>query len=61
MRELTMEEVQTVSGGNDIDWGQVGAGMGAVAIGVAVAATPVGWVGGGPAGFPVCPWAASSP
>lgn len=47
MRELTMEEVHAVSGGgdSDIDWGQVGAGLGSIGVGIAVASTPVGWIG----------------
>ena len=45
MKEITLYDVQAVSGGGDVDWGAVGAGLGAVAIGVAIAATPVGWVG----------------
>lgn len=47
MRELTMEEIQAVSGGNDSDvsWGQVGAGLGAIGLGVAIASNPVGWLG----------------
>lgn len=44
MQELTFIELQTVSGG-DVDWGAVGAGLGAVGIGIAIAATPVGWIG----------------
>ncbi|NWO04360.1 MAG: hypothetical protein HLX50_01230 [Alteromonadaceae bacterium] len=44
MRELNVQEVNEISGG-DVDWGAVGAGIGSVALGVGVAATPVGWVG----------------
>lgn len=49
MQVLTLNEIQQVSGA--ADWGQVGAGLGAVGIGIAVAATPVGWVGGIGAGI----------
>jgi len=47
MRELTMEEIHAVSGGgdSDVDWGQVGAGLGSITVGLGIAATPVGWVG----------------
>lgn len=45
MRELSISDMEIVSGGAGPDWGQIGAGLGAVAIAVAVAATPVGWVG----------------
>ena len=47
MRELTMEEIQAVSGGDDSDvsWGQVGAGLASVGVGIAIASNPVGWAG----------------
>lgn len=44
MRELSVSEVENVNGG-DVNWGQVGAGLASVSLAVAVAATPVGWVG----------------
>lgn len=43
MKTLTNEQIKDVSGA--ADWGQVGAGLGAIGVGIAVAATPVGWVG----------------
>lgn len=43
MRELTAQEVEDVSGA--VDWGAIGAGLGSVAIGIGIAATPVGWFG----------------
>ncbi|RPD84226.1 hypothetical protein EGK75_11260 [Neisseria weixii] len=47
MKELNMHELDVVSGG--ARWDQVGAGLGAVALGVAIAATPVGPIGLGAA------------
>lgn len=43
MQVLTLNEIQQVSGA--ADWGQVGAGLAAVGVGITVAATPVGWIG----------------
>ncbi|MCV2886348.1 hypothetical protein OE749_16760 [Aestuariibacter sp. AA17] len=43
MAKLNDHELCTVSGG--VGWNAVSAGATMVAIGVAVAATPVGWVG----------------
>lgn len=43
MRELSTQDLELVSGA--VNWGQVGVGVGSVALGVAIAATPVGWVG----------------
>ena len=39
MRELSLSEIETVSGAGTIqaDWGEVGAGLGMIALGVAVA------------------------
>lgn len=45
MKELTLEQVEEVSGAGGVDWGAVGAGAGLVAVGLMIAATPVGWVG----------------
>jgi membrane protein len=33
-----------IAGG--VDWGEVGVGLGAVGLGVTIAATPIGWLGG---------------
>ena len=38
MRELTLNEVEVVSGG-DVDWGVVGTGAGLIGLGIAIAAT----------------------
>lgn len=43
MRELTISEMDLISGG--INYEQVGVGLGSVALGITIAATPVGWVG----------------
>lgn len=43
--ELSLIEIELVSAGNDINWAAVGTGVGSVAVGIAIAATPVGWVG----------------
>ena len=44
MIELNIQEIESISGAAP-DWGQVGAGLASVALGVAIAATPVGVVG----------------
>lgn len=49
MRELDIVDLEVVSGG--VDWGQVGAGLGSVALAVAIVSTPVGLVGLGAAGI----------
>ena len=55
MKELSKEDLNTVSGG-DIDWGQAAAAAGIVALGVAVVATgglasvPIGLFGAATAG-----------
>ncbi|WP_414448612.1 hypothetical protein AB4851_04505 [Burkholderia sp. 22PA0099] len=41
---LSDEQIDMISGAG-VDWGEVGAGLGAIALGVGVAGTPVGWVG----------------
>ena len=43
IRELNIDEIEAVSGA--VDYGAVGAGLGSVAIGLAIASGPVGWVG----------------
>lgn len=43
MKELNNYEIELVAGG--VDWNEVGVGLGAVGLGVAIAATPVGWFG----------------
>ncbi|WP_220808269.1 hypothetical protein [Noviherbaspirillum aridicola] len=43
MQVLSPEEVKAVSGG--VNWEQVGVGFGALGLGVAIAATPVGAFG----------------
>ncbi len=46
--ELNEESIDLISGGSsNIDWGAVGAGAAFIGISIAVAATPVGWVGAG--------------
>lgn len=50
MRELSISDMELVAGAT-ADWGEVGAGLGAVALGIAIAATPVGWVGAAGAGL----------
>lgn len=47
MRSLSMEEVAMVSGGDGINWSQIGAGVGIIALGVALAAS------GGLAAIPI--------
>ena len=44
MKELNAYEIELIAGG--VDWGEVGVGLGAVALGVTIAATPIGWFGG---------------
>ncbi|WNF46505.1 hypothetical protein RHP75_19345 [Pseudomonas sp. SG20056] len=48
MRELSLVDLEVVSGG--ADWGEVGAGLASVALSVAIVSTPVGLVGLGAAG-----------
>lgn len=43
MQLMTLEELDEVAGG--VDWGAVGAGVASVGVGIAIAATPVGWLG----------------
>lgn len=45
MRELIISDMEIVSGGGTTDWGEIGAGLGAVALAVAIVATPVGAFG----------------
>lgn len=45
MRELTINELEVVAGAAEADWGKIGGGLGAVALSVAVAATPIGVIG----------------
>ncbi len=49
MQFLAQNEVEQVSGG-DVNWGELGAGAALVGLGVAIAATPVGWLGMAAAG-----------
>lgn len=49
MRELTISDMELVGGA--ANWGQVGAGITSVGLAVAIAATPVGWVGAAGAGL----------
>ncbi|MDC8830236.1 hypothetical protein [Alteromonas gilva] len=44
MQNLTERELLVISGG-EADWGEVAAGVGAVTLAVAIAATPVGVIG----------------
>lgn len=43
MQVLSREEVDAVSGG--VRWEQIGVGIGSIALGVAIAATPIGAFG----------------
>lgn len=47
MRELDIRDLEIVGGA--VDWGQVAAGLASVGLAVAIAGTPVGWVGAGAA------------
>ncbi len=44
MQDLTENELFAVSGG-EANWGEVAAGIGAIKLAVAIAATPVGVIG----------------
>lgn len=44
MHTLTTQDLYQVSGG-ETNWGQLGAGAALIGVSVAIAATPVGWVG----------------
>lgn len=48
MRELQISDLELTAGG--VRWDQFAAGAASVAVGVAIAATPVGWVGAAFAG-----------
>ena len=43
MTTLPVEEFDEIAGG--VDWGAVGAGVASIGVGIAIAATPVGWLG----------------
>lgn len=43
MTTLPVEELDDIAGG--LDWGAIGAGVASIGVGIAIAATPVGWVG----------------
>ena len=47
MKTLNQQELEMISGAgaDGVDWGAVGAGVTSVGIGIAIASTPVGWVG----------------